>query len=73
MYCLDVIKDRWIELEEIILNCLLYIHQYASKILKRRWEEGERQLIDIKDSKDCYYYSFNVIKDRWPEAIQQAE
>lgn len=48
-YVIDILKEEIPEAEKYILRNNNSIFNYASKILKRRWKEGEDKLIKTKD------------------------
>jgi hypothetical protein len=72
-YASFVIKGRWYELEDIILNNINYITYliiYAEKVIKGKWDKLE----DLILKKDTYLYmklgidyAEKIIKDRWDE------
>jgi len=65
-YVLNVIEERWPEVESIIMKDPKYACYYAREIIKGRWEEAEPFI--IKDPHYAGYYACEVIKDRWEEA-----
>ena len=74
MYIEKFIKERWTTIEPIILKDIHEVVSYAANIIKGRWAEGEKALLDSA-SKNLYfalspilYYTSSVIKGRWAEA-----
>ena len=65
-YAIDVIKDRWLEAEPIIMRDPVWACEYAKTVIKGRWPEAEETI--LKDHRSMYLYARNVIKGRWPEA-----
>ena len=65
-YALDVIKGRWLEVEEVIKKSPRYAMIYARDIIKGRWLEGE-EVIKKSPRWVCNYAEI-VIGGRWLEA-----
>jgi hypothetical protein len=71
-WCLQVIKDRWKEIENYILtsNYELGIQEYAYNVVKDRWVEFEDYVINTQDPLYKFpiiWYCKNIIKGRWYE------
>ena len=74
-YAARIIKDRWPELEERILNSpasYKVIVQYAQQMIKGRWPEAEKKMIKLTKNKwfpkALYFYMQDLnINDRIPE------
>lgn len=69
-YAYMVIKGRWIEAEEYILQDPEWAYDYARSVIKRlegesRWLEGESTLAEHADW--AVLYAKNVLEGRWPE------
>lgn len=74
LYIEKNIKERWPLVEPIILESIHEVVSYAANIIKGRWAEGEKALLDSA-SKNLYFalspvlsYIDQVVKGRWPEA-----
>jgi len=65
-YAREVLKDRWIEAESIIIKDAEYAYLYARDVLKDRWIEAES--LFMKSAIYAYLYAKIIIKDRWLEA-----
>ena len=61
-------KRRIKEIEEYIVKSPRYIIRYCNEILKDRWPEAEKALLESGSSENLCDYSLYVIKGRWPEA-----
>jgi hypothetical protein len=71
-WCLQVIKDRWKEIENYILtsNYELGIREYAYNVVKDRWVEFEDYVLNTQDPLYKFpiiWYCKNIIKGRWYE------
>ena len=60
----DVIKDRWPEVEPIIMQDAWWAWQYAVDVIEAPWPEAEHAI--SKKSIPAYNYAVLVIKDKWP-------
>ena len=65
-YAVNVIKERWHEVEDVINKDPEYAYHYARDMIKGRWYEAEDVI--NKDPEWAYYYAHDVIKGRWHEA-----
>ena len=65
-YIQNVVKDRWINGEEIIKKKPRWVYHYARWIIGGRWKAAESYI--KKDPQYAYYYAMFVIKGRWLEA-----
>ena len=66
LYCREILKNRWPEIEPIILKDHRSSYLYAEDILKTRWPEAEPTI--MKNDRSALLYAYYVIKNRWPEA-----
>ncbi len=67
-YTLSYKKERWPELEKLLLkdpHSLGLLTEYAIKRVRGRWPEAEQVLIKHPDH--AIYYAKKVLKGRWPE------
>ena len=68
-YAKNVLKGRWPELEQKLLNlgsaAILSLYTYAKEVIKDRWPEAEPFIIDAGTVAPDY--ARDVIKGRWPE------
>jgi hypothetical protein len=67
-YALDVIKDRWLEAEPIIMKDAEYAYLYAKEVIKGRWPVAEPTI--QQDAEFAYYYAQRIIKGRFLAAEQ---
>ena len=65
-YAVNIIKNRWPEVEEIIRKDPEYACLYAINVIKDRWPEAEETI--KKNPVWACLYATHAIKDRWPEA-----
>jgi hypothetical protein len=77
-YSLRIIKGRWSEFEESILNLLhskkfihssnmLYIMRYTKNIVKEKWIEFENALLNYEHTEFLFHYTKNLVCGRWLE------
>ena len=75
-YAREVIKDRWIEGEDIIFNVpsrqsiyfyLIYLVENKIKNLEDLFPKLEKSMVNFKDLMAIRYYISSVIKKRWKE------
>lgn len=72
-YALSVIKHRWLEAEPYILTDRNTIYTYVDRVIKCRWPEGEKALLELSQPSYngqyiLYSYANTVIRGRWLEA-----
>jgi len=72
-YAKNVIKGRWPEYEERLLNRAKAgnkeywdLYEYALDVIGDRWPEAEPFI--MKDPEYAYYYATEILKRPWPEA-----
>jgi hypothetical protein len=73
LYAMNIVGGRWHECEPIILSDYEATYFYSSYVIKDRWIEGEKALLEqsTKDRDGTYYlaqYAKYVIYGRWLEA-----
>lgn len=64
-YTKSVIKNRWPEIEDMIIPHPELAYDYAKDIIKGRWPEAESSIAESRHY--SFEYAKNVIKGRWPE------
>jgi len=65
-YAAKVMKNRWLEAEEVIKRDPKWACLYALNVIKGRWTEAEDVIKN--DPKWAYDYAKRIIKGRWVEA-----
>ena len=70
-YAKEVIKGRWPEVENYLLNDrwggLSEALYYARDVVKQRWPELEKRIMELKNGWAAGQYAVNIMKARWPE------
>ena len=69
-HALNIVKERWLEAEDIIKTDPYYAYWYARNIIKRRWLEGEDSIKN--DPCWSYYYALDIIKGKLPENMHNS-
>jgi len=63
-----IMKKRWREAEEFIVQSGSAAIYYANLVLKRPWPDAEQEMIKEAAGFDLLNYAVNIKKNRWPEA-----
>jgi hypothetical protein len=66
-YLFDCKKQRWGEVEHLVLNSPERIVQYCESNLKDRWIEGEKQLLAKAPFEYKIEYAKKILNGRWKE------
>lgn len=70
-YAKKILKRRWKEGEQAIMNSPYYAYQYAKFVIKGRWPEAEKSIIEHPNS--AYLYAKYILKERWTEAEEKVQ
>jgi mono/diheme cytochrome c family protein len=65
-YAENIIRDRWVEAEPLIMKDPEWAYSYARNVIEGRWAEAEPYI--MKDPYWAFHYARDVIQGRWVEA-----
>jgi hypothetical protein len=66
LYAQEVLKGRWEEAEQYILQDTPSASRYAAEVLRQRWPELEDRIMERQDGWSAATYAINVLRQRWP-------
>lgn len=69
-YCINVKRERWLEVEPWIIEDGWTSIPYATHVIKGRWLECEEQLLELWAGTNmdvALSYAIHIIGERWPE------